>query len=148
MRRWRAAHPEQQKAARDGWDTAHPDSSNARRKRYAQRHPEVRRLIDRTRRARHAGADGQYTAAEWRDLVAKYGGRCAYCGDEGALQVDHRIPLARGGGNSVVNILPRMRTLQSTQASDGRRGIPRARLAAERAAPQAGTDGQDVRRAP
>jgi len=152
MRRWRAAHPDEHKAARDGWDRAHPESSNARRKRYAQRHLEVRRLIDHTRRARHARAEGHYTAAEWRDLVVKYEGRCAYWNGEGPvhegpLQMDHRIPLPRGGSNSIANILPacgrcnRRKHLLTEEEF-------RARLAAERAADRPGTDGQDVHGTP
>lgn len=143
MQRWRTAHPEEHRAARDGWDRAHPESAKARRKRYAQRHPEVRRLIDHTRRARHAQAEGHYTAAEWRDLVHAHGARCAYCGNAGPLQVDHRVPLARGGGNSIANILPacgdcnRRKHLMTEDEF-------RARLAAQRDAAQRGRN-RDVR---
>ena len=106
MRRWRARHPEEHKLARDGYDAAHPESANARRKRYRQRHPEVRRVITQLRRARLAGAGGKYTSRDWADLVLRYGGKCAYDGASGPLQPDHRIPLARGGSNSIENILP------------------------------------------
>src|SRR6266513_89501 len=106
MRRWRARHPQEHKLARDGYDAAHPDSANARRKRYRQAHPEVRRVIWQLRRARLLGAGGKYTAREWADLVLRYQGRCAYCGEEGSLQPDHRVPLALGGSNLIENILP------------------------------------------
>jgi 5-methylcytosine-specific restriction endonuclease McrA len=106
MRRWRAAHPLEHRAARDGWDRANPKSASARRARYRLRHPDVRRVIDQARRAREANAAGSFSAAEWLELVARYSGRCAYCGAQGPLQQDHRIPLARGGSNGIENILP------------------------------------------
>src|SRR4029077_19574316 len=91
MRRWRAAHPEQHRAARDGWDRANPTSATARRLRYRIRHPEVRRVIEQTRRAREPSASGSFTSREWLELVAQYAGRCAYCGGSEPLQQDHRI---------------------------------------------------------
>jgi 5-methylcytosine-specific restriction endonuclease McrA len=106
MRRWRARHPDEHKRARDAYDAAHPESANARRKRYRQAHPEVRRVITQLRRARLAGAGGKYTMREWADLVLLHHGRCAYCGVEGPLQPDHRVPLALGGSNLIENILP------------------------------------------
>jgi 5-methylcytosine-specific restriction endonuclease McrA len=106
MRRWRAAHPEEHRRQRDAWDDAHPDLADARRRRYAAAHPEVRKTIRRNRRAREVGAGGRYSTAEWRALVERYGGRCVYCGGAGPLQPDHRVPLARGGSNTIENILP------------------------------------------
>src|SRR5712691_10394227 len=106
MRRWRTRHPEQHALARDAYDAAHRASANARRKRYRLSHPEVRRVIWQVRRARIAGARGKYTAREWADLVLSFQGRCAYCGGDGPLQPDHRIPLALGGSNSIDNIRP------------------------------------------
>ena len=63
-------------------------------------------MITQLRRARLAGAGGKYTAREWADLVLRYEGRCAYCGAEGPLQPDHRVPLALGGSNLIDNIIP------------------------------------------
>jgi len=56
-------------------------------------------------RARRA-AGPRFAAAEWRELVARHDGRCAYCGVEGKLEPDHRLPIKRGGSNSIENILP------------------------------------------
>lgn len=106
MRRWRARHPEEHRLARDGYDATHPQSASARRERYRQAHPEVRRVITQLRRARTAGAGGKFSAREWAELVARYDGKCAYCGASGPLQPDHRVPLALGGSNSIENILP------------------------------------------
>ncbi len=58
------------------------------------------------RRAREAHATGSLSATEWLDLVASYRARCAYCGSVAPLEMDHRIPLVRGGTNAIDNILP------------------------------------------
>ncbi|HSW95510.1 MAG TPA: HNH endonuclease [Patescibacteria group bacterium] len=39
-------------------------------------------------------------------LVTTFGGQCAYCARGAPLHADHRIPLARGGSNSIDNIVP------------------------------------------
>lgn len=58
------------------------------------------------RRARVAGATGSFTQKEWTDLIAAFGGRCGYCGEERVLQPDHRVPLFCGGANTIENIIP------------------------------------------
>jgi 5-methylcytosine-specific restriction endonuclease McrA len=74
--------------------------------RYRSRHPEAHQVIHKRRRAREAAADGGFTLHEWRELLARFRGLCAYCGAAGLLQADHRVPLARGGTNFIDNILP------------------------------------------
>lgn len=106
MRRWRAAHPSEHAQSRDAWDEANPERALERRRRYAIAHPEIRQTIHRNRRAREIGAGGRISTEEWRVLVEQWGGRCAYCGGMGPLQPDHRTPLARGGTNTIENILP------------------------------------------
>lgn len=44
---------------------------------------------------------------DWERLVARYGGRCAYCGDRPELlHMEHVVPLSRGGRNGIGNVLP------------------------------------------
>ena len=104
MRRWRKQHPEQHAAdsrRRYSQDPAHfkaiieasPDRNSVRR---AMRH----------RRRELTKGQPSFTAAQWRQLVDHYEGRCAYCGKQGPLTIDHRMPLARGGSNTIDNILP------------------------------------------
>lgn len=49
------------------------------------------------------------TAAKRRATFRKYDGRCAYCGrdiDERWFQVDHIVPVHRGGSNDIGNLNP------------------------------------------
>jgi len=59
-----------------------------------------------SRGARKLETVGSFSVAEWLALVELWGGRCAYCGDPAPLEIDHRVPLSRGGTNSIENILP------------------------------------------
>lgn len=88
--RYRAENPEH---ARDWW------AANA----------EKHRLYQANRRAAKKDNPGSVGIAErdWQRLVARYLGRCAYCGDRpDALHMDHVIPLKRGGRHAIGNVLP------------------------------------------
>lgn len=67
-------------------------------------HPEVRKAVKQRRRAREASANGFFTTAEWRAIIAKQKSRCALCGMKCKLTVDHIIPLSRGGSNYAFNL--------------------------------------------
>ena len=47
---------------------------------------------------------------EWNrkhpEKIAKYNYRCAYCGKQCALTVDHVIPISKGGKHSPNNVVP------------------------------------------
>jgi 5-methylcytosine-specific restriction endonuclease McrA len=56
--------------------------------------------------------------AVWRLIREMYDGRCYYCGKGGKkLHREHRVPLARGGGNDISNIVP------SCEPCNRRKGI-------------------------
>jgi 5-methylcytosine-specific restriction endonuclease McrA len=106
VRRWNKAHPEQRRAAKRLYYARHKEQHNAVMAAYHKAHPDVHRAKSNAYRARAREADGRFTSAEWSALVEQYGGRCAYCGSTGQVQVEHRIPLSRGGANSIDNIIP------------------------------------------
>lgn len=62
------------------------------------------------RRARIAGVRNTLTLAEWQEIKARFGYRCAYCHRRvNVLTQDHVIPLSRGGEHAVTNIVPACR---------------------------------------
>jgi 5-methylcytosine-specific restriction endonuclease McrA len=136
MPRWRARNPEllrersrkYRRAARlrDG------AKLNAQRAAYLAAHPEVKRAKEQAYRARRVAAAGSFTGAEWLELVARWGNVCAYRGEVGPLEPDHRVPLARGGTNFIDNILPACRRCNAEKHTMTEEEF-RARLVAERA---------------
>lgn len=50
---------------------------------------------------------GALRRSEWEWLKRAYGKRCYYCQRQTFdLVIEHRVPLSRGGGNSVSNLVP------------------------------------------
>lgn len=109
MRRWRAAHPEEHAKDSRASYARNREVRLQQSLEYHRAHPEVRKAIDNKRRMHKLASGGDFTSAEWLALVTAQAGRCAYCGETGPLEADHRIPLSRGGSNSIDNILPACR---------------------------------------
>jgi 5-methylcytosine-specific restriction endonuclease McrA len=118
-RQWMRLNAEKAREAMRRWRKMHPEEHAAQsRERYARDPEKINRIIDSSpnraavrramrsrRRVRLAGL-ASFTASEWAALVARYQGHCAYCGSADALEVDHRVPLAKGGANTIDNVLP------------------------------------------
>jgi len=109
VRRWRIAHPGEHAAKNRLYYARHREARIAHTALYHHEHPEIVRAKWQNHRARKRDAEGSFTAGEWLALVATYQGHCAYCGEAGPLEADHRLPLARGGSNRIENILPACR---------------------------------------
>lgn len=121
-KRWKQQNPERKKELDKNWGKRNPDKVKANAKRYIENNrekamesrrrwraynPEKKMAIEHKRRAKQISSGGTYTAAEWRSLIAHYGGKCLCCGrDDVALTVDHVIPISKGGSNSIDNIQP------------------------------------------
>jgi 5-methylcytosine-specific restriction endonuclease McrA len=105
VRRWRIAHPDEHSAKNRLYYARHHDERLAHTALYHREHPEVGLARWQNYRARKLAAEGSFTSTDWLALVALYQGCCAYCGETGPVEADHRIPLARGGSNRIKNIL-------------------------------------------
>ena len=94
----------------DQWIAAHRDKVRATKAAYEKRHPEKRQLITIKHRALKRGntpVDEVLTFSQWQQVLDSYGHRCAYCGVKSDhLTVDHVIPVARGGQDTMANVVP------------------------------------------
>jgi 5-methylcytosine-specific restriction endonuclease McrA len=55
-------------------------------------------------RAESRSAPGKITVADVIGVLDRCNWRCCLCGSDQDIQIDHRIPLAGGGENTVANI--------------------------------------------
>jgi len=95
----------------------HKEAYAATRRRYQEKHREEVRTLNAKKRARRLGAPGYHTATEWLEKIELFAGCCAYCGEAGPLQRDHRIPLTRGGSNDISNIVPACRSCNAHKSA-------------------------------
>lgn len=75
-------------------------------KKWREENPESMSAISRRRRARKKGAVGDHTQSDIFKLLQNQKNRCAYCKKsvKKAYEVDHIIPLAKGGSNAPDNL--------------------------------------------
>lgn len=86
---------------------ANPAKNREQSYRWLDAHPEKRQEYAHRYRARKRQAEGEHTA---EDILAQYKsqkGKCWWCGKKikGKYEVDHRIPLARGGSDAPENLV-------------------------------------------
>lgn len=65
---------------------------------------------EHARRARLKNAPGRCSTEQLTARFAFFGWRCAYCGADNGLTVDHVIPLSCGGSNWPANLRPACRS--------------------------------------
>lgn len=123
--KWRATSPISEDAGRSPTRCDHararqkyaedPRRSLLYYKEWKARNPEKAAAYQRAADHRRRSAGPSFTANEWRELLERYRHECAYCGATGNLEADHRIPICRGGSNSIENILPACRRCNRTK---------------------------------
>lgn len=144
MRVWRTANPDKMAAANKRWHDANRErvaelnreyyeqnreSEIARSLAYTKSHPEVDAAIKHRRNARKRATvcehgDGCVTSALIAELRAMV---CWYCG--GSMQeIDHFVPLARGGSHCRENLVPACKPCNNSKhAQDPEKWLARRR---------------------
>ena len=119
--KWRKENPKKMKAAHDSWRSrnkdrcvetsrkwyeANKDKSNRSSKAWREANPEAKRAHYHTRRSRTKNAEGSYIGADLKAIFAAQKGKCAYCRCiiVAGYDIDHIVPLSRGGTNWPRNI--------------------------------------------
>jgi hypothetical protein len=125
-RRWRQANPDRWRQWRRTYRLKNRENNRRTYRRWYQQNREAllarkrvkyqadlermreRGRIQRGKRRKWIAVSSvNYSDGEWRALVTAWNHRCAYCGrTPEKLQPDHRLPVSRGGSNSIENILP------------------------------------------
>jgi len=103
--------PEVQKRARE-WRAEWRDNNREKlaeaSRRYLQaEHGKLQhRLTSSRRRARLRQVECTLTKEQWFAVLEAYGYRCAYCGAEDRLTIDHVEPISKGGAHTAKNVVP------------------------------------------
>jgi 5-methylcytosine-specific restriction endonuclease McrA len=109
-RTWYYSHLEEARLSSSNWYRNNLEHARALNAIWAKSHPEDCQRYNANRRAKLAGASGSFTNDEFRALCREFDGSCAYCGlqetETERLVPDHMLPLAKGGDNSIWNIIP------------------------------------------
>lgn len=104
-RAWASANPDvAARSSASAWAKANPERHRANSAKWQSANMWYAVQAVNRRRARKAGADGHYTRAEIDRLIERQNGSCAHCGCGGRLEIDHIVPLARGGDNWPTNL--------------------------------------------
>lgn len=89
-------------------DKRHAKTENGK---FSKRKTEIKR------KHQMKSTDCTLTRKEWIAIKEKFGNRCAYCGKEARLEMDHVIPLSRGGTHTASNIVPACRTCNAKKSN-------------------------------
>ncbi len=117
MREWRERNPEQNRRLNK---VCYYRNIKKRRaaavissRRYRQRESDTTKYrlneLFRTRRylARKAQVFSDFTSSQWKKMLEEHRYRCAYCGsNKKKLEMDHVIPISKGGPDTASNIVP------------------------------------------
>jgi 5-methylcytosine-specific restriction endonuclease McrA len=93
-------------------------SKRIQSKQWKDAHPEYQKFYNHIRNARARANGGDCTPAQWKARGEFYGWRCAYCLIQLSLEtaeVDHVIPVIRGGSNWPSNLVPACRSCNATK---------------------------------
>lgn len=109
---WKAANPDKARAIevrRNARIRNTPElkaKAAARMRRWVQNNPEAAAALRQNRRSRELGAEGEHTRQNIHAILRLQGRKCYYCGVHLArFDVDHFIPLSRGGTNYPDNLV-------------------------------------------
>ncbi len=84
-------------------------------KRYRQ--TEHGALVLKAGKHRRRGAPGSFTPEEWNAKLAACNYRCARCGSSDHIEIDHIVPVSKGGSNGIDNLQPLCRSCNASKGN-------------------------------
>lgn len=102
--KWRLDNPEKRKASQKKYRAANLEKTKAYSVKYQLANPEKIRASTSARRAKKL-ANGVYQISN-KELERLYSSPCFYCGSTESIQMDHVIPIKKGGTHGIGNLVP------------------------------------------
>ena len=118
-RKDRKANPEKY-AKHDSWevrcskDPNYKEKYNARQRKWAANNP-VKSKAQKRRSNLRRRAEGGITEEVRQFILDSYSSKCVYCGEEGKMEIDHIIPVSKGGTNHIDNLAPACRSCNASK---------------------------------
>ena len=103
-RKYRADNIDRINAYAQEWRDANKEHISKYNRNY--RKSDAGRVANINAGAKRRMAPGTVTKRQWKRVMQAHNYRCAYCGTKDDIEMDHIIPLARGGTNTADNIQP------------------------------------------
>lgn len=130
LSRWTRDNPEWNRTRAASWSKNNPEKRNASIRERRQRDIEsarARKLVAQRRRTVRIKASGVVLSPKQvRALIVDLGNECARCGATTALELDHILPVAKGGASIRSNLRPLCKgcnTRKGVDVIDYRRGV-------------------------
>jgi 5-methylcytosine-specific restriction endonuclease McrA len=101
-KRWRERHPDRAKNVQRAYLILHPEQRRDTVRRYRERNLTAERLRILANRVKSRG--GAVYVIAGRDLRRLANAGCAMCGSRDRTELDHVIPISRGGHHGIGNV--------------------------------------------
>jgi len=109
-KKYRLSHPGETQRDKKKWNETHPDYMPRYLRKWIRDHPEQVKQFAHRYRAHKEGNGGSYTIEELDSVFESQEGFCYLCGEllygklDDLPEVEHKIPISRGGTNDISNI--------------------------------------------
>ena len=107
---WRSNNKENIRVYHKHYNKVNKEIRNAYGRQYYANNKEIYIIKDQRRRALIANLPNDFTKEDWKNVLNLFNYECAYCGSTEDITQDHIIPVKKGGGYTVNNIIPACRT--------------------------------------
>ena len=103
-RKYREANPQKRKISVKNWQEKNVDKSREISRRWQLENKEKVRHYANLRRSRKV-TNGIYEITD-KEIKKLYQSECFYCGSNERIQLDHVVPISKGGQHSIGNLVP------------------------------------------
>lgn len=114
-KQWIAANRERHYAVAEAWRRRNPETVKAAAKRRREANPELHRQYWRARQARKRGNESFVVLP--REVQRLLRSVCVACGSGDRIEIDHVIPVSRGGRESIGNMQPLCRSCNASKGN-------------------------------
>lgn len=113
--KWKIENREKYNKYQREWYQDNIEKERQRSKDYSINNKEKINVRTQRRRAKIKKLDNDYTIKEWLATKEDFNNECAYCGEKRKLTQDHFIPVSKGGGYIMGNIVPACASCNSSK---------------------------------